>query len=277
MSNLYQMYYAQAMNHYAYANGLPETNEWADVVKKCFERDAELMKSYNKGIAGGKWDGMMTQKHIGYTSWNDAFPADTLPEIFTLDSQTRNAGGYVFAHSEDAIVIEAEHFNSAEDAKSGAKWEVLPYVGRTLSGVAVRPYTESPEGAALKYAVTLPEGLDSVTVHVVTKSTLAFQRKDGHRYTVGFEGAEPVEVNFNADLNEEPQNIYNVFYPTVARRVVEKAIPVKTAGSGETILEISPLDPGIVFEKIVIDLGGYQPSYLFGKESPCHRLTINDQ
>ncbi len=276
MSNLYQMYYAQAMNHYAYANGLPETNEWADVVKKCFERDAELMKSYNKDIAGGKWDGMMTQKHIGYTSWNDAFPADTLPEIFTLDSQARNAGGYVFAPTEGAIMIEAEHFNSAVDAKSGAKWEVLPYIGRTLSGVAVRPYTESPEGAVLKYAVTLPEGLDSVTVHVVTKSTLAFQRKEGHRYTVGFEGGEPVEVNFNADLNEDPQNIYSVFYPTVARRVVEKAIPVKTAGSGNTIFEISPLDPGIVFEKIVIDLGGYKPSYLFGKESEVKRLKNKD-
>lgn len=270
MSNLYQMYYAQAMNHHAYSNGLPEANEWADVVKKCFDRDAELMRSYNKDIAGGKWDGMMTQKHIGYTSWNDAFPADTMPETFTLDTQAGNSGGYVFSPTEDAIVMEAEHFNASENASGGAKWEVIPGFGRTLSGVAVRPYTENPAGASLKYAVTIPEGLDSVTVHVVTKSTLAFQRKDGHRYTVGFEGADPVEVNFNSDLNEEPQNIYSIFYPTVARRVVEKAVPVKTAGSGETILEISPLDPGIVFEKIVIDLGGYQPSYLFGKES-AHR------
>ncbi len=275
MSNLYQMYYAQAMNQYAYANGLPEANDWAAIVKKCFERDGELMKSYNKEIAGGKWDGMMTQKHIGYRSWNDAFPADMLPETRTLDIADKNAGGYTFKPTEDAIVIEAEHFNTAENAASGAKWEVLPYVGRTLSGVAVRPYTESPEGAALKYAVTIPEGLDNVTVHVITKSTLAFERKDGHRYTVGFEGSEPVEVNFNGNLNEEPQNIYSVFYPTVARRVVEKQVPLKVAKSGEAILEIKPLDPGIVFEKIVIDLGGYENSYLFGEESPYQRSTIN--
>ncbi|MDE6340069.1 MAG: glycosyhydrolase, partial [Muribaculaceae bacterium] len=121
------------------------------------------------------------------------------------------------------------------------------------------------------YAVTIPEGTDSVTVHVVTKSTLAFQRKDGHRYTVGFEGGEPVEVNFNANLNEDPQNIYSVFYPTVAGRVVEKKVPVKVGNTGETMLEISPIDPGIVFEKIVIDLGGYHPSYLFGKESEIRR------
>ncbi len=172
-------------------------------------------------------------------------------------------------------MIVAEHFNTAENAASGAKWEVLPYVGRTLSGVAVRPYTESPEGAALKYAVTIPEGFDTVTVHVITKSTLALERKDGHRYTVGFEGSEPVEVNFNGNLNEEPQNIYSVFYPTVARRVVEKQVPLKVAKSGEAILEIKPLDPGIVFEKIVIDLGGYENSYLFGEESPYQRSTIN--
>ncbi len=271
MSNLYQMYYAQAMNQYAYEHGLPEANDWAAEVKRCFDRDAVLMRSYNKDIADGKWDGMMTQKHIGYTSWNDAFPADILPETSTLDSQARSAGGYMFKPTDDAIIIEAEHFNSAVEAQSGAKWEVLPYVGRTLSGVAVRPYTESPEGAVLKYAVTIPEGIDSVMVHVVTKSTLAFERKDGHRYTVGFEGAEPMEVNFNADLNEAPENIYSVFYPTVARRVVEKKVPLKVAKTGETILELSPLDPGIVFEKIVIDLGGYEPSYLFGTESPLQR------
>ena len=271
MSNLYQMYYAQAMNHEAYSKGMPEANEWAETVRKCFDRDGALMRSYNKDIAGGKWDGMMIQKHIGYTNWNDAFPADIMPKVMTLDSRGRNEGGYTFMPADGAIVMEAEHFNSSSDADSGAAWEVLPYVGRTLSGVAVRPYTESPEGAALRYAVTIPEGTDSVTVHVVTKSTLAFQRKEGHRYTVGFEGVSPTEVNFNADLNEEPRNIYSVFYPTVARRVVEKAVPLKTAGSGDQVLEIRPLDPGIVFEKIVIDLGGYTPSYLFGKETPVTR------
>ncbi|MDE6380520.1 MAG: glycosyl hydrolase 115 family protein [Muribaculaceae bacterium] len=274
MSNLYQMYYAQAMNHEAYANGMPEANEWAAEVKRCFDRDAELMRSYNKDIAGGKWDGMMIQKHIGYTSWNDAFPAEILPETFTLDSRDPTEGGYVFAPAEGAIVIEAEHFNEAVNPSSSAKWEKLPYVGRTLSGVAVRPYTVSPAGAALRYALNIPEGTDSVTIHVVTKSTLAFNRKDGHRYTVGFDGSEPVEVNFNENLNEDQENIYSVFYPTVARRVVEKTMPVKVGKGGDSLLEIKPLDPGIVFEKIVIDLGGYEPSYLYGKESHVTRNKI---
>ena len=120
-------------------------------------------------------------------------------------------------------------------------------------------------------------------VHVIVKSTLAFSRLEGHRYKVGFDGGESITVNFNSDLNEAPENIYDIFYPTVARRVVEKTVTlpvspaVRNANSAEAntdcplLLTLSPLDPGIVFEKIVIDFGGYRPSYLFGQESPCHR------
>jgi len=32
-----------------------------------------------------------------------------------------------------------------------------------------------------------------------------------------------------------------------------------------------PRHPGIVFEKIVVDYGGYQSQYLFGEESPVTR------
>jgi hypothetical protein len=33
------------------------------------------------------------------------------------------------------------------------------------------------------------------------------------------------------------------------------------------------MDPGIVFEKIVVDFGGYEDSYLFGNESPNKRVV----
>lgn len=89
MANLYDMYYSVAMNRKLHKEGNPEANLWADRAEKAFARDGRLMKEYNKEIAGGKWDGMMTQKHIGYTSWNDAFPADTMPEVFRFDNPAR--------------------------------------------------------------------------------------------------------------------------------------------------------------------------------------------
>ena len=57
----------------------------------------------------------------------------------------------------------------------------------------------------------------------------------------------------------------------MARRVVDTTVdltvPEHKAGSPVT-LTLSPLDPGVVFEKIVLDFGGYAPSYLYGEESP---------
>ena len=103
----------------------------------------------------------------------------------------------------------------------------------------------------------------------MTKSTLDFLDKGGLVYDVAIDGGQSVAVNFNKNLNEKPENIYSVYYPTVAKRVVEMVVELPLdAGEKVHTLTIHPQDPGIVFEKIVIDLGGYHPQYLFGKESP---------
>ena len=74
-------------------------------------------------------------------------------------------------------------------------------------------------------------------------------------------------------MNEDPENIYSIAYPTGASRVVEKTVRMKLpeAADGPYTLNFEPKDPGIVLEKIVVDYGGYEPSYLFGEESPCTR------
>lgn len=71
MSNLHQMYFAQAQNHALYKQGNPKANVWADECERLFKRDSLICDYYNHKMAGGKWNGMMTQKHIGYKSWND--------------------------------------------------------------------------------------------------------------------------------------------------------------------------------------------------------------
>ena len=272
MANLHEMYYAQAMNLKLYAEGNPAANEWADKVEKAFARDKQLCDDYNHTMANGKWNGMMTQKHIGYTQWNDNFPADKLPEIHRVESPETAVGGYVFTGKDGYVAMEAEHYFSSVNAPE-AQWTVLPYMGRTLSGMALMPYTVQTDGASLSYKLTIPEKVDSVTIHVIVKSTLAFHNQEGHKYTIGFENGQEETVNFNGNLNEEPENIYSVYYPTVARRVVEKKVSVKLPASADNTytLNFRPLDPGIVLEKIVVDYGGYQPSYLFGNESPCKR------
>ena len=270
LSNIYDMYYAQAMNHKLFAENNPEANVWADRVEQCFKRDSILCRGYNKEIAGGKWDGMMIQKHIGYTDWSDSFPKDTCPKVMRIENAEDKVGGYVFKPSAGFVAMDAEHYFSVKNPQD-AQWTLIPYMGRTRSGISIQPYSANVAGSSVTYCFDLPEGVDEVEVRVITASTLAFQRKEGHRYTVGLEGKEAVEVNFNGELNEEPENVYRIMYPTVARRVIEKTVKLKIDKAGTQSLVISPLDPGVVLQKIVVDFGGYQPSYLFGKESDCKR------
>lgn len=273
--NLYEMYYAQAMNHSLANNNDPASNDWAGRVERCFNRDAELCRYYNKTMSGGKWDGMMSQKHIGYTSWNDDFRQDAMPEVVTVNAGDRNAGGYTVNADGKTAVIEAEHFYSAQ-APEGIQWTVYPDMGRTLSGVALTPYTRKPQGASLTYRIRFPERADSVTVRFVLKSTLAFSNPEGHCFSTGFDGTPSVTVNINHDLNERPENIYTVFYPTMARRVIEKQIklPVTYTSDGFALLTLTPHDPAIVFEKIIVSAGDYKPTYLHLPESTVVRTLL---
>ena len=269
MANLHQMYYAQAMNHSLHQKGDYAMNTWADKCEEFFKRDARLMTQYNKEIANGKWDGMMTQKHIGYTSWNDNFKKDMLPTLFRAEKTdnvfTDGGKGY--------IAMEAEHFQKKTDG-AASRWTLIPQMGRTLGAMTLMPQTGSVDGAALTYSFKAPKDAKArVKVRVVTKSTLDFLNKGGLTYTVTMDGKDGETVNFNSDMNEKPENIYDKYYPTIARRVIEKTVelPLGNAGGGVHTLTFTPNDPGIVLEKIVIDFGGYTPQYLFGEESP--RLT----
>ena len=274
MGNIYEMYYAQAMNHELAAKGDPDANCWAERCRKAFERDQQLSLQYNKEIAGGKWDGMMIQKHISYKIWNDNYPADVCPDLIEVKAP---AEGPTFSPRDGYISIEAEHTWNRQDA-SQAQWTVIPYMGRTLSGIALMPYTAGTDNASLTYRFSLTQDtsltshhspLTSIKVRVITKSTLDFLDKGGLVYDVAIDGGQPVSVNFNANLNEKPENIYSIYYPTVASRVVEKEVELPLSASQDIhTLTLHPQDPGIVFEKIVIDLGGYQRQFLFGEESP---------
>ncbi len=270
MANLYDMYYAQAMNLYTAKAGLADANQWADQVEQCFRRDAELCHYYNKVMAHGKWDGMMIQKHIGYTIWNDDFPHDMLPKTERVAATA--PGGYTFdMPTAGYVAMEAEHYYSAT-ASEGTQWSIYPYYGRTRSAVALTPYTQPVGQSSLTYRFALPKNVTGkVKVHVVVKSTLDYLNVGGHEYTVSLDGSAPQTVNFNKNLVDRQPYMYSEFYPTIARRVVEKVVEIPVIARDIHELTISPRHPGIVFEKMVVDFGGYQPQYLFGEETPVKK------
>lgn len=267
MSNLHQMYFAQAQNNALYKQGNPKANVWADECERLFKRDSIICDYYNHKMSGGKWNGMMTQKHIGYTSWNDAFEKDTCPELFRVTSKD----GVIISENNGVVEIEAPYYSSKTDAAE-AKWTEIPFMGKSVSAMTLMPYTKSVKGASITYKFKMQvsktsdgkafNGKQKVRIHVITKSTLDYLNKGGLTYGVSLDGASPVEVNFNKDLNEKPENIYNIYYPTIATRIVDKVIELELPASSDGIhtLTLTPNDPAIVFEKIVIDGRGGKKS-----------------
>ena len=255
MSNLHQMYFAQAQNHALYKQNNPKANIWADECENRFKRDSLICDEYNHKMSGGKWNGMMTQKHIGYKSWNDAFEKDTCPELFRVSASEAP----VISEHNGVVEIEAPFFASKTDAapegkeKEGAKWVQIPFMGKSLAGMTLMPYTKGVKGASLSYQFKMEPR--KVRIHVIIKSTLDYQNKGGMTYGVSVDGAEPILVNFNHNLNEKPENIYDIYYPTVATRIIDKVIEVELPATGDGIhtLTLTPNDPAIIFEKIVID------------------------
>jgi hypothetical protein len=87
-----ELYITVAKNRLYAAQGRASANDFAEQARKLFQADADLSACYNHTLAGGKWDHMMDQKHIGYTYWQDP-PANKMPHVVQIDVPVNAAMG----------------------------------------------------------------------------------------------------------------------------------------------------------------------------------------
>lgn len=269
MANLYDMYYAVAVNHKLAREKDMKANYWADYADDCFARDAAYTQDYNLNISGGKWKHMMDQTHIGYKSWDEPREGNIKPTVYRITSEESKTGGYIFEEKNGVVAMEAEHFYETKAAIK-TKWTIIPDLGRTLSGIALMPYTEKTDGSAITYQFKLKANSSEVKVHFFFDSTLPF-KKGGQSIKVYFDRNNSKTIGINQDLTWE--NNYSKMYPAAAARIIEKVETLTLPGNqnGNYILTLEPLDPGIVLHKVVIDHGGYEETYLKMDESPYNR------
>ena len=75
-----ELYITAGKNHLYAMQGRVDTNRLANQARALFAEDAALSDTYNRKLAHGKWDHMMDQTHIGYTSWNEP-PVNAMPAV----------------------------------------------------------------------------------------------------------------------------------------------------------------------------------------------------
>lgn len=268
MANLYDLYYSVAMNQNLAFNKDSKANNWASHAEYCFKRDSLLCANYNHNIAGGKWNHMMDQVHIGYTKWHPPI-RNIMPKVVRVNENEAKSGKYVFTQKHNVVVMEAEHFFECKNAEN-ASWEIVPNMGRTLSGLGLFPYNKSVDGASISYKMKLDPKITTTKVHLILNSTMPF-KKGGHKIALRFDGSQENTININADLVWG--NHYTKMYPTGAARIIEKELSMQLPANinGTYTLTLRPLDPGILIYKVIVDCGGYVRTHLKMQESEYSR------
>lgn len=258
-SNLYEMYYAVAKNRKLAAKYDLKANYYADRVKECFERNAYLDHKYNNEIAGGKWQHMMDQMKIGYKTWADG-KENIMPEVtYVYDDNASKEK--VFQEKNGYVSIEAENFARMNNSDR-IHWEVIPDFGKTKSGVTTFPqnaYPKSDENLYLEYDINF-ESKDEFEVQLLLAPTLNFNHNKGLRYEISFDGGTPQVVNFNGHYKGELGRWQS-------EHIIKSITKHQISQPGKHTLRFRVLEPGIVLEKILINTGGLQPSYLGAPES----------
>ncbi len=169
-----------------------------------------------------------------------------------------------FVDTKGYVSIEAEHFSDAIDSDP-IRWQHIPSLGRTLSGMMPVPVTsesQTPDGDSprLEYRMHLAKD-GPVKVQVFVSPTLNFHNDEGLRYAISFDDEPPQTVNIHAGENLQ------VWEKWVADNTNVTTTEHQLREPGEHVLKFWMVDPGIVLEKLVVDAGGLKPSYLGPPES----------
>ena len=249
-----------------------------------FERDKQMTDKYNKVIAGGKWDGMMLDKHIGYRMWS--MPNEnTLPQVAKPSDKTG------ITANETAIMA---HDYTRRTATDDARWVFLPGLGRGKGNMGIEPVTAKSrplgDGATLEYDIHFSQSgkqklalgiLPTNDVNPARGLRIGVRVDDGEMQTI--DARQGYVDTFNEYTKENiarskvlkplPRPASDIYLSGSRQRMRSEifdnlrwlSIDLDIPTEGNHTVKVVMIDPEIVVEKLVINPDNEHPSY-HGKE-----------
>ncbi|GHJ34941.1 glycosyl hydrolase 115 family protein [Streptomyces sp. TS71-3] len=172
------------------------------------------------------------------------------------------AGGY--------IAIDAEHATRAVGAH-GVGWRRLDRIGRTCAGMTPTPVTASrqtPGGASprLEYEVTvLTPGELTVWAYLSPRNPAL--ARDGLSYAVSFDDDPPQTVDVIAVTGSDDGLMNTRWARNTSDNVNRTATRHTVRAPGVHRLTFWMVDPTVVVQRLLVDTGGLEPTYLGPLES----------
>ncbi|QIP11185.1 glycosyhydrolase [Spirosoma aureum] len=261
-ANLNAMYYYVALNKQAYSNKRKETNLYADKVKELYTNDSLITRQYHQ-LNNGKWNHLMSQTHIGYTYWQQP-NQQKMPAVQYISSDSTVAGNAgPVQTTRQGISIEADQYSKAVNT-TNINWKVLPDHGRTGSAMTPFPVTASeqkPGGNSphLQYDV-VTDNQGEFTINAYFSPTLnLFRDENGLQYAISVDDEQPQIISLNKEDKTSDKGIWNKW---VAENIIIKSSTHKIIQSGKHTVKFWMVSPGVVLQKLVLDFGGLEHSYL---------------
>jgi hypothetical protein len=188
-ANLNELYASAAINNLYAEQGRSSTNDYAENVKELFKKDVELANYYQKEMANGKWNHMMSQTHIGYKIWQEP-KENIIPETKTIS--LRN-------NSEIGLALEGS-----------AKWWT------NATEQAILPTFTSFENNTYHFDI-FNRGTEPFDFKIKSNSNwITFSESKGTIY-------KQERIFVNIDWNKAPKGIYETSFSIKANK---KTVPV---------------------------------------------------
>jgi len=295
-ANLQHLYTAVALNNWHAHNNNTLANKFADKAKQYYLNDSLISYEYNH-IAGGKWDHMMDQKHIGYTYWQEP-RAQKMPMVTYVPGNSQSdatatevilpgnplhrieapipadAAPNSFSGDYGYVSINAAHATRQVSA-GNITWQVIPGIGRDGDGITTLPVTTTlpppgPGSPRLEYDIyTYDTG--SFKLNAYFSPTLNFHHDStGLQYAIAIDSGQPQVVSINKNDNDgrlwNKWVADNIIITTTTHSIRGKG-PASAGPPGHHVIRYWPLSSAIILQKLVLDCGGLRPSYLGPQET----------
>ncbi|MFY0686384.1 MAG: glycosyl hydrolase 115 family protein [Cyclobacteriaceae bacterium] len=174
-----------------------------------------------------------------------------------------------FIENNGVISMNAPNYTRKTET-SGIRWTEVPNLGRTHSSMIAEPVNVarqelSNKSSKMEFEFTLFDHAE-ITVHAYLSPTQDFRKSDGLKFAVSIDDEAPQVLNMNAN-EEKPDYEYADWWMKSVADHIKTSSSKHNLTKGNHTLKIWMIDPGIVFQKFVIDAGGLRPSYLGPKES----------
>ncbi|MGQ1909191.1 glycosyl hydrolase 115 family protein [Marinifilum sp. RC60d5] len=173
-----------------------------------------------------------------------------------------------FVEDKGFVSINAENYSSTKSGKQ-ASWETFDGVGYTSKVVTALPRSADSQTTIQSIVNNSPVleydfytfNFGEVNVFLQAVPTHAVNNERGVRCAVSIDNADPVIVDFQTfgRSDEWMENVLKNTSVQSAQQIVNKA--------GKHKLKIWMVDPGVMIDQILIDLGGWKKSYSFPAES----------